>query len=739
MIVRWLMANTDGDRRAHARRQDLLRDDRSAGVPRRRRPAARRGPADQVAKATTPRRRRCSRPTASTSIPTLRDEVVARVDQLQLPSYTGFVMPKLEAVTDAAGEITDVTISYPLDLTDADARILGGDAAPACMTYREGTAEPAEIAKKILLCGLCVLCGFFFSSSARAQDEPPAAPRTTRLAVLQAEDRRAPTPRDLAIIRSGLHGGDAQTVRVAVRALGRLERPALIRRHRCRRCAMRSPRSEPKPRTRSRRRRRDGKRVQGSGLRAQGSRRRPRPRSTPLRAARGASEGRGRARRARGALRRARPPAVRRTRRRRKPPSGRWSSMAGRAETVDRSARRGAGSRGAGAHAAQAARAGRGRGRGAAAPGDLRRRAKRSTGARVRRLALEALTTRRRRRRRDAGRRRARSRRAGPPAGAARRGRRGAAGPGRGAAQRPDRRPRGRFADRRGSRRCAACARATTPTSCAATLAATGDRDAHVALFALDQLGGCGSAPDAVAALERTVSDLSGAGAARGWHRAAHALVALATAPPDARRRGAAAVHRLAHLAAAAVRGAGRGGARRTRDALEQLGARRGRQRRAKRRSTGCASWPATTPTRSTSRSSRATAIRSLRAAALALDGTPHPDTAIPALQGRVAAAGRGGTRQLARRARCDRQDADQPRAIAPKKFAAAGRRRTISTPRICAGSPRRARASRFAASAPSSSRCSRRRRRRRCCASRTSPRPATTTASPSTASCRTS
>jgi dipeptidyl-peptidase-3 len=49
--------------------------------------------------------------------PALRDEVVARVDHLQLPSYTGFVMPKLEAVTNAAGEITDVTISYPLDLT----------------------------------------------------------------------------------------------------------------------------------------------------------------------------------------------------------------------------------------------------------------------------------------------------------------------------------------------------------------------------------------------------------------------------------------------------------------------------------------------------------------------------------------------------------------------------------------------------------------------------------------------
>jgi dipeptidyl-peptidase-3 len=49
--------------------------------------------------------------------PALRDEVVARVDHLQLPSYTGFVMPALQAVTNARGEITDVTISYPLDLT----------------------------------------------------------------------------------------------------------------------------------------------------------------------------------------------------------------------------------------------------------------------------------------------------------------------------------------------------------------------------------------------------------------------------------------------------------------------------------------------------------------------------------------------------------------------------------------------------------------------------------------------
>jgi dipeptidyl-peptidase-3 len=45
----------------------------------------------------------------------LRDEIVARVDKLKLPSYTGFVMPKLEPVTNASGEIVDVTISYPRD------------------------------------------------------------------------------------------------------------------------------------------------------------------------------------------------------------------------------------------------------------------------------------------------------------------------------------------------------------------------------------------------------------------------------------------------------------------------------------------------------------------------------------------------------------------------------------------------------------------------------------------------
>ena len=59
--------------------------------------------------------------------PKLRDEVVARVAALKLPSYTGFVQPRLDAVTGTDGRITDVTISYPQNLATqmfeyADAR-----------------------------------------------------------------------------------------------------------------------------------------------------------------------------------------------------------------------------------------------------------------------------------------------------------------------------------------------------------------------------------------------------------------------------------------------------------------------------------------------------------------------------------------------------------------------------------------------------------------------------------------
>lgn len=46
----------------------------------------------------------------------LRDEIAARADALHLPSYTGFVMPRLEARYGDDGAIADVDISYPCDL-----------------------------------------------------------------------------------------------------------------------------------------------------------------------------------------------------------------------------------------------------------------------------------------------------------------------------------------------------------------------------------------------------------------------------------------------------------------------------------------------------------------------------------------------------------------------------------------------------------------------------------------------
>ena len=47
--------------------------------------------------------------------PQLRNEIVRRVERLNLPSYTAFVMPTLTPVTDDDGAVVDVQISYCLD------------------------------------------------------------------------------------------------------------------------------------------------------------------------------------------------------------------------------------------------------------------------------------------------------------------------------------------------------------------------------------------------------------------------------------------------------------------------------------------------------------------------------------------------------------------------------------------------------------------------------------------------
>lgn len=64
--------------------------------------------------------------------PALRDEILARVDKLKLPSYTGFVQPRLEPQRDADGTVRDVKISYPLDLT------------AQMLEYAEATRETRE-------------------------------------------------------------------------------------------------------------------------------------------------------------------------------------------------------------------------------------------------------------------------------------------------------------------------------------------------------------------------------------------------------------------------------------------------------------------------------------------------------------------------------------------------------------------------------------------------------------------
>jgi dipeptidyl-peptidase III len=50
--------------------------------------------------------------------PTLHQEVIERIQKLNLPSVTGFVQPELRLVRDANGKATDVTVVHCMDLAD---------------------------------------------------------------------------------------------------------------------------------------------------------------------------------------------------------------------------------------------------------------------------------------------------------------------------------------------------------------------------------------------------------------------------------------------------------------------------------------------------------------------------------------------------------------------------------------------------------------------------------------------
>jgi len=57
---------------------------------------------------------------------------------------------------------------------------------------------------------------------------PAAAQVATRLDIVEAEAHGAASSRDLLILRSATHSGDSETARMAVRALGRIERPSAL-------------------------------------------------------------------------------------------------------------------------------------------------------------------------------------------------------------------------------------------------------------------------------------------------------------------------------------------------------------------------------------------------------------------------------------------------------------------------------------------------------------------------------
>ena len=116
MIVRWLMANTRAiEVREREGRTFYAMTDA---------PAFRAGVGSLLAEVQRikaqgdyPAAKRLFETYGVTFDPKLRDQVVARVEKLNLPSYSGFVMPKLEPVVGPDGKITDVKISYPQDLT----------------------------------------------------------------------------------------------------------------------------------------------------------------------------------------------------------------------------------------------------------------------------------------------------------------------------------------------------------------------------------------------------------------------------------------------------------------------------------------------------------------------------------------------------------------------------------------------------------------------------------------------
>lgn len=479
------------------------------------------------------------------------------------------------------------------------------------------------------------------AAPARAQD---AVAR--RAAILAAEDRRAPDARDLAIIRSGLRAGDPQAVRIAVRALGRLERPALVSEIvpylRSDLPEVRAEAANAAAQALAGLERPGGRPRVGAVTRTGGRRTAPADflevalaalearlkveGDSTVRAALGDSLGRlpfesgEQARRAEQGLLAARD--------RDDSIDGRLGVASGlyslarfaRRVTTGRDAPGAAGSPDFDlSDAALAA---------------LRTLAvvqpnEETSAARVRRLAVEALTTA------HAIEPATLDAAAADPDPQVRmlamRAGGGLDAPGRSvlAAGLGDESALVRYQ--------ALHALGTAPTDggCAAALEAAADPDAHVALLALDTLGACGWASAAVDLLDREIHDLGAAGSPRGWHRPAHAEVALSRAAPA---RAAAALPQFAGSSSSWLRMyAARAAANlKDRHTLETLAADDNDNVR-EAAVTGLVTVAGHDADAIYAGELQRRDYQLLRTAAGALSGTPRPKVAVPALRGALA------------------------------------------------------------------------------------------------------
>jgi cyclophilin family peptidyl-prolyl cis-trans isomerase/HEAT repeat protein len=343
-----------------------------------------------------------------------------------------------------------------------------------------------------------------------------AAQPVARLSILQAEDRRAPTPRDLAILRAGLHSGEAGTVRAAVRALGRLERPALV-------ADILPSLKHPLPEVRAEAANALGQAAAGWKQKPPAGGVDPIVRALEARlAVEDASDVRAAVCETLGRLPYTTPEQARRAGQALVDEIGRHTSLPDRlgvAEGLELLVRRQSALHPASPELITALL-----GLSTLRPTEA------TSAARIRRLALEALISaaavdedliRRAATDPDAQVRRLAMRAAGLPApehptdGAAL------------AAGLTDDAAMVRLEAVRGLRN------RLGDEACSPLVGALKDRDPQVDLVALDQLAMCGASTEAVAALERAAGDLSQALSPRGWHRAAHAIVALARAQPD--------------------------------------------------------------------------------------------------------------------------------------------------------------------------------------------------------------